>query len=537
VWSGTALSAHAAPPAPDDQQEVEAAAEDIVLSPVARELQTRLANAKGFTSKPDKKLIADIRTYYEARQYQPVWFRYGDPIPQIDALKAAMAQARRDALDPADYVMPDTASGSLNNIEAIAEAEFAATMTIIRYANHLAAGRIRPRSLSRHVTREPEKPEPGDILEKLSTATDMGAALRAYEPKHEQYWALKRKLAELMAKTDEADQPEIPGGRVLRHGSHDPRVVLLRERLGVEVVDGGDPELFDRPLLNAVKAFQRKNALGADGIVGRGTLSVLNRDNRASTISVISANIERWRWMPRTLGEFHVAVNIPEFTVRVNRAGKTVHSTRVVVGKRSNPTPVFSDEMEHLIVNPYWNVPSSILSNEMLPDIMIDPTGYFSRHGYEVLARGYGQRGMRPVHPEMVDWFTVDPKSVLVRQRPGKRNALGRIKFMFPNRHAVYLHDTPSKNLFERNSRAFSHGCVRVKDPLAFADAILVNEPEWNSKRLKRMFGGRERKVDLSTHIPVHLTYFTASVGADGTIDMFGDIYGYDRAIRKLTAR
>ena len=540
VWSGAVLSAHAAPLAPaalDDRPEAEAAAEAIVLSPLAREVQTRLADAKGFKSKADRKLIADIRAFYEARQYQPVWFRYSEPIPQIAALKSAMAQARRDALDPADYVMPDLASDSLNNIQAIAEAEFALTMTIVRYATHLAAGRVRPGSLSRHVTRQPEMPEAGDVLAKLSAATDIPAALRSFEPNHDQYWALKRKLAELTAKTEEADQPEIPGGRTLRHGSHDPRVVLLRQRLGVDIVDGGDPELFDRALMNAVKAFQRKNALGADGIVGRGTLAALNRDSRASLISVITANIERWRWMPRTLGNFHIAVNIPEFTVRVNRAGKTVHSTRVVVGKRSNPTPVFSDEMEHLIVNPYWNVPSSILSNEMLPDIMIDPTGFFSRNGYEVLARGYGERGMRPVHPEMVDWFTVDPKSVLVRQRPGKSNALGRIKFMFPNRHAVYLHDTPSKNLFARNSRAFSHGCVRVKDPLAFADAILVNEPDWDSKRLKRMFGGRERKVNLSTHIPVHLTYFTAIIGADGSVETFGDVYGYDSAIRKLTAR
>jgi murein L,D-transpeptidase YcbB/YkuD len=434
--------------------------------------------------------------------------------------------------------MPRLSPPARTDAGEIAEAEFTATLSVIRYATHLAAGRIRPRSLSRHITSEPEKPEIADILQKLSTAKDIKAALKAFEPGHSQYWALKGKLAELLAKADEADQPVIPDGGTLRYGDKSPRVVLLRNRLGLEVEGEQDPELFGRPLQKAVKEFQLQNNLTADGLVGRGTLAALNRDSRKNMISVIAANIERWRWMPRELGDFHIAVNIPEFQVRVNRNGKPVHNTRIVVGKRSNPTPVFSDEMEHIIVNPYWNVPSSILMQEMLPDIMMDPSGYFARHGYQVLVRREGRSSFRPIHPEMIDWFyDIDPNYVRVRQMPGNGNALGRIKFMFPNRHAVYLHDTPSKKLFERSSRAYSHGCVRVKDPLAFADAILVDEPDWDSTRLKRMFGREERKVNLSKHIPVHLTYFTASVGDDGKVATFGDIYGYDQAIRKLAAR
>jgi murein L,D-transpeptidase YcbB/YkuD len=530
-----ALANQPAPEGPDMPATAEAA-DTVALSPLATAIMNVLDKTPGLDSKSERKLAADIRAFYVARQYEPLWIRYSQPTARLKALAEAMAKAELNALDPDDYILPDLGPAALNNVEAIAAAELASTVAVVRYATHLSAGRIRPRSLSRHVTPEPEKPAVSEILEKLAAAGDVETALRAFEPEHEQYRALKKKLAEMLASADIDDKPLIPHGRVLRHGSYSPRVALLRNRLDVPVANDADPQLFDRELLDAVREFQRSNALGVDGIVGQGTLAALNRDNRENMLSVLRANIERWRWMPKSLGDFHVAVNIPEFRVRVNRNGETVHATRVVVGKRSNPTPVFSDEMEHLIVNPYWNVPTSIVSNEMLPDIMIDPTGFFERHGYELFARGEG-RGMRPVHPEFVDWFTIDPKQVLVRQPPGRGNALGRIKFMFPNRHAVYLHDTPTKNLFQRSIRAFSHGCVRVKNPLEFADAILAEDPEWSSERLKRMFGGRERKVELAKHIPVHLTYFTAMVDADGTVETFGDIYGYDRVIGKLTAR
>ena len=523
--------------APEDLPAAAATEEAVALSPLAGAIQKRLDDAAEARSKTDASLVADIRAYYESRRFEPIWIKQGQPTSQFEALADRISKARLDALDPADYPLPGVAPESLLEVDVIAESDFAASLAIVRYVTHLASGRIRPRSLSRHVTADPEMPAVTDILAGLAASTDIEAALRSFEPKHAQYWSLKRKFGELLAATDVADQPAIPHGRVLRHGSHDPRVLLLRKRLGVEVADGGDPELFDRGLLNAVREFQTKNALGADGIVGQGTLAALNKDNRQSLIATLSGNIERWRWMPRELGHFHVAVNIPEFTLRVNRAGETVHETRVIVGKRSNPTPVFSDEMEHLIVNPYWNVPTSIVSNEMLPDIMIDPSGFFYRHGYELFVRGHGRGGMFPVHPEMVDWFTIDPKEVLIRQPPGGGNALGRIKFMFPNRHAVYLHDTPTKDLFKRNVRAFSHGCVRVMDPMAFADVILADDPNWDSRRLKRMFGGDERKVELTRHIPVHLTYFTAVVKDDGTLETFGDLYGYDHAIARLTNR
>jgi murein L,D-transpeptidase YcbB/YkuD len=213
--------------------------------------------------------------------------------------------------------------------------------------------------------------------------------------------------------------------------------------------------------------------------------------------------------------------------------GTVVHETRVIVGKPANPTPTFSNAISHLVVNPYWNVPTSILRNEMLPEIRANPYGYFARHGYQVLANVGGR--MRQIDPGWVNWYRINPLSVRIRQVPGDANALGNIKFMFPNQHSVYLHDTPTKSLFNRDGRAFSHGCVRVQNPLEFADAILpVAAPEWNSSRLERLFGGKERRVDLDNPVPVHLAYFTMIVGEDGALRHFEDVYGYDREMTEF---
>jgi murein L,D-transpeptidase YcbB/YkuD len=234
--------------------------------------------------------------------------------------------------------------------------------------------------------------------------------------------------------------------------------------------------------------------------------------------------------MPRDLGRFYANVNIPQFEVILHRDGAIVHSTRVVVGKPANRTPIFGDEIEHVIVNPYWNVPSSITTKEMWPEIVSDP-GSLTRQNYEVFANVGGR--FREVDPLMVDWFTVNPRQIQIRQRPGAGNALGNIKFMFPNSHDVYLHDTPSKSLFQRDYRAFSHGCIRVMNPMEFADALLAEEPDLTVAKIKKLIGGRETRLDMSRHVPVYLTYFTAWVDEDGKLQLRSDLYGHDAKVRK----
>jgi len=258
-----------------------------------------------------------------------------------------------------------------------------------------------------------------------------------------------------------------------------------------------------------VAEFQRANGLPASGALTARTISALSGGDPAQLEGEIVANMERWRWLPRDLGATRVEVNIPDYQVKVTRNEKVVHRARVIVGKVETQTPIFSDSMEYLVVNPYWNVPPSILRKEMLPAFQKDP-GYFTKRGYEVVQRG-GQMS--------------------VRQPPGERNALGQIKFMFPNDHAVYLHDTPSRALFANPRRAYSHGCVRVDKPFALAQALLPSD--WSEERLRKMVGGRnEKTVRLASHIPVHLQYFTIFTDEIGKLEVREDIYGHSRKVR-----
>jgi murein L,D-transpeptidase YcbB/YkuD len=225
--------------------------------------------------------------------------------------------------------------------------------------------------------------------------------------------------------------------------------------------------------------------------------------------SDILANMERWRWLPSELGERYVAVNIPEFRLRLMEGSQLVHTTRVITGKPDSPSPVFSGVMEYAVVNPSWYVPPSILKKDFLPKLAEDP-GYAERQGYQVVRRG---------------------NAISVRQPPGERNALGFIKFMFPNGHAVYLHDTPNRSLFSSTRRAFSHGCIRVENPFLLADFVLGHE--WSEQRLKKLIGRGERTIFLPKKLPVHLTYFTLSVDETGELRSFDDIYGHDRRVRQ----
>lgn len=490
------------------------------------------ADAAG-RSAVDRAVEDGVRTFYEARGHRPLWFKGGDVSQQMIALRRRMDAADSLGLDPADYATPHFAERRYYNPRRLGRADVEFSRAVARFVTHIASGRIDPRAVSRLITLEPERPDVGEVLARLSQTSSVGVALVRYEPQHAQYRALKAKLAELRAASHSDDRIVVPEGPMLKPGKTDERVVVLRERLAVEPPLDAEPDLYDDALVDAVKAFQKEHGLAVDGIVGPRTLLALNGRSPAEDIASIIANMERWRWMPRELGLFHVLVNVPEFRVRVIDEGNVVHATRVIVGKPSNPTPTFSHNIDHLVVNPYWNVPVSILSKEMMPAIRANPHGYFARHGYEVLANVGGR--MRQVHPARINWHAVNPRSVRVRQTPGSHNALGRIKFMFPNQHSVYLHDTPSKSLFKRDRRAFSHGCVRVQNPLDFADAILPNAaPEWNASRLERLYGGRERRVNLEQSVPVHLSYFTTTVAEDGAVSRFEDIYGYDRKMTEF---
>ncbi len=505
---------------------------DVASDPSATALRDLLGEANRDLAFADKRDRAGIAEFYKERHYLPLWTENGFLTPRAKAVIARIARADEDGLDPAAYILP--APGLGERVAAapslVARLELIVSRAVLLYARQADGGRLDPRTLSKLMTPKAHYPDPVEVLRRVGNESDPAAALASYNPQHPGFQDLRRELAAERA-AEAAPRPEpVPGGPSLRLGQRDPRVPALRVRLGVAApTEAADADLYDLALEEAVVLSQREHGLSTDGVVGSGTLGVMNAAV-VDKVPVILANMERWRWLPRDLGRFHVMVNIPAFELDVVRDGEIVHETRVVVGKPTNQSPIFSDEIESIVVNPYWNVPSSIAVKEMLPRIQADPY-YLTRQNYEVLANVGGR--MRAVDPGMIDWNSSAARSVRIRQIPGDDNALGDIKFLFPNEHAVYLHDTPSKSFFQRDMRALSHGCIRVMNPFDFADALVSEQPNITGAKLRAMVGGREAWVNLPRHVPVHLTYFTAFVDADGRLVTRPDIYGHDAKMIK----
>jgi murein L,D-transpeptidase YcbB/YkuD len=277
-----------------------------------------------------------------------------------------------------------------------------------------------------------------------------------------------------------------------------------------------------------VRVFQRRHGLADDGAVGPEVISALNIPVERR-IEQIAMNMERWRWLPRDLGSRYILVNIPEMRLDVFEGDAVPISMRVVVGKSDTPTPIFNDEMTYLVFSPYWNVPTSIAEGETLPSLLKDPD-FLARNNMEAVdATGAA------IDPASID--VSDPASYRFRQRPGASNSLGLVKFMFPNQFNVYLHDTPADSLFERATRSFSHGCVRVEDPVRLAEYVLRDQPEWSRGRIREaMQAGEEKTVKLKSPIPVYLGYWTARVRSDNTVQFRQDVYNIDRRLTTLLA-
>lgn len=465
--------------------------------------------------------------FYGSRHFEPIWL---DAAPNGDVIFSEPAQkilklfeaAETEGLRPQDYLTPDlNPAGAKGDPLKLAALETAFSAAALRYANHLYSGRIDPQSISANLDVAPKKLDEASLLVQLATSPDPVAVLSALEPAHPEFLALKAALA-TFEETDLDRPTPIGEGPTLKPGMSDPRVPALRARLGLSPVDGLD---YDDALVEAMKAFQGSQDLEVDGVMGPATLAALNGGVPVTRADIV-ANMERWRWMPRDLGAFNVLVNIPEFRLAINRDGQEAYTTRVVVGTVKNQTPVFSDNIRHIVVNPYWNVPSSIIRGEVAPAVLRNP-GYIDNQNMDLLYNGTA------VSPWQVDWSQVSTTNFpfRVRQRPGPGNALGQIKFLFPNKHDVYLHDTPSKSLFARSVRAFSHGCVRVHNPMEFADALMANEPNISRASLEAMFGASERWVNPEQQVPVHIAYFTLRVDADGALKSFGDVYGHNASL------
>ena len=435
--------------------------------------------------------------------------------------------ARRYRLDTLDHL----ASGDIAGLSLAGKVAFELLLTesFLLYAADLIAGRVDPAQLDplwvphRRIR---------DLPALLARTTEQGsrAVIEALTPPHPEYAVLRAELQRIRNQPGATWSP-IPGERKLALASQDERVTHLERALNaLGYLDTPEDNYYDDATVQAVRAFQESHGLEADGVAGRKTLTALNNAHPQRRLRTLELNLERWRWLPDDLGVRHLRVNVAGFDLRLIDEGRTKLAMSVIVGREARRSPVISELMTYLVLNPSWNLPHKIAVQDKLPLIQKDP-GLLEKLGYEVY-RDW-KTDSTPVDPKTIDWSSLGPGRFPYRlkQRPGPENALGRIKFMFPNKFAVYLHDTPSRELFTKSERAFSSGCIRIERPIDLALALL-DDPTWTADTLEAALKrGTEQVVRLKRPVPVHLLYWTAWVDNTGTVRFHRDIYGRDKRL------
>jgi L,D-transpeptidase YcbB len=487
------------------------------------------------------------RTFYERHQFAPAWIEDRSPTPQMDALLRAIHAADREGLDPelysASLLDQRTAEASRGFLtkkgfdpqEAVAM-DVWLTWLYMKYASDLADGVADLAHADPTWKIDSKSLDPLPQLERALHDNRVAESLLELTPTNPDYRALQHLLREYREQAARGGWPGVPAGVKLKPGQRGPTVTAIAGCLRATgdyegtVPEQNESAQYGPELQEAVKRFQRRHGLTDDGSLGPAVIAEMNVPIE-TRIRQIELNMERWRWLPRELGDPHILVNIPEMRLDVWDHGANPLSMRVVVGKPDTQTPIFNDRMTYLVFAPFWNVPSDIARNETLPSVLNDP-GFLTRTNMEVV-----DAGGKSVSGRDIDLST--PGTYRFRQRPGTSNALGLVKFMFPNQFNVYLHDTPADSLFARASRSFSHGCVRVEQPAKLAEYVLRDQPEWTPERItEAMHGADEHVVKLKAGIPVYLGYWTARVAPDGVVQFRKDVYGIDgRQTAKLAAR
>lgn len=507
------------------------------------------------TARERRRVGQRLRAFYRQRDGRPVWVRDDRPL-SLEALIEILDRAAEHGLEPGDYDAKGLAARRTRFAAEPAlprdliELELRASAAFVVYASHLATGRVGPRALEREHEDPawylaPEPAEPMALLEEAVDGAGVGAVLDGLAPADPRYRRLGEALARYRAIAADGGWPRVPDGETIEPGvaieagRYEPLVRRLAAdgdlapaRAEKLLRPSADRARYGKALAAAVRRFQDRHGLAVDGKVGANTLAALNVPVQERVRQLV-LDLERWRWLDGPLPADRIEVNVPAFRLEGYRQGRRQLAMKVVVGKDSWKTPVFRDEMVYVEINPYWNVPASIAEEEILPQVRRDPS-YLAAEDMEVLR---GWNGGAAIDPATIDWSSVDPDEIRFRQRPGKGNALGLIKFIFPNRFDVYLHDTPAQAAFDRPRRARSHGCVRVERPLDLAHFVFADRRDWNRRRVaKAIESGRNQRVNLRQPLPVMILYRTAFVAADGTAHFRDDVYGYDQALLEALA-
>ena len=469
-----------------------------------------------------------LRAYYEEQAGELLWLRDD----RAEALVAILNDAGADGLRPDDYPTRQLMSLMQNtdpeDVRGLALIELFFSAAFLEYSGDLSVGRFLPAKVDPNFFLKTRTFDQAAALQAVGKAEDLDAFFDAWQPPSTYYASLRGALAQYRELAVEGGWDLVPLGPTLKPGMTDPRVAAIRERLsttdGADPAPAGNAELYDAELVKAVERFQARHGLDVDGVVGPAAMVAMNVPIE-DRIQEIELAMERWRWMPRDLGQQYLMVNIAGFELRRVKDGRAEERMSVVVGKPYSRTPVFSDQVRYLEFNPYWTVPAGIAVKEQLGKLRTNPGGLASQ-GFQAV------RGKDVYDLTAINWANYGPGNFpfQLRQQPGPKNALGRVKFMFPNQHDVYLHDTPSQSGFSKAERAFSHGCIRLSRPLELALQVLTagGISGWNMDRINKVVATEKNTVvKLATPLPIHLTYLTAWVDEDG-VNFRKDIYNQD---------
>ncbi|MFC1800183.1 murein L,D-transpeptidase [Candidatus Eisenbacteria bacterium] len=476
--------------------------------------------------------------FYENRDFEPAWTERH----KVENLLKAIRGIQADGLYPWDYhlegierLLAEEADGGGGESYISADLDMLLTDAILRLAYHMLFGKVDPERLDPNwnLSGEIDGLEPAAGLEKALGSTNLYTFIEEFKPDQHFYLRLKDALASYRGIADMGGWGEVPLGKVLKKSEKDERVPILKERLyltgDLEDIGNDTSLLFGADLEEAVMRFQTRHGLSADGVVGPRTLEAMNVPV-SDRIDQIRVNLERTRWVMQDITETFVIVNIAGFMTYYVDDSKIQWEGRSQVGKIYRKTPVFKADMKYLVFNPTWTVPPTILAKDVLPAVQKD-VSYLERKNMSVL-----DRSGKAVNPQGIDWAKYDARNFpyVFRQEPGPENALGLIKFIFPNEHSVFLHDTPSKSLFNRDARTFSSGCIRVENPFELAELLLSDQPGWTREKIAAVVeSGKTQTVYLTEPVPVLLLYWTAFPGEDGICNFREDVYDRDPAVLK----